>query len=614
MFTDFRWRRVTVGAALTIALTGALTGGADAHELAGTLVERHGDSPGAAETDRSFAVETADGELALHDPQPASLVGQEVVVPAGRPAAGGIAGRVRAASEARLAAAAPTGPHTLLVVMATLADVRETGFGIEEVREAVFTGRQSASSFFVQQSQGSVWLTGRMRADGDVAGWFDLPVSSAGCDEDAIAAAADGAARRAGIEPDTYDHVMYVIPHVNACDWAGMGAMPGRRTWINGNLSTYVLAHELGHNMGADHASSLRCADPQGATRAVADACTEDEYGDPLDVMGRGWFALMSSWNRIQLGQLPAAQSQAITQSGTYELAGTNDTASPGPRLILVPRKDPGRPVTSYFALELRTPGAPFDEFALEAPVINGVTVRRVPRMTAGGRSYLVDGTPETARFGDAPLVAGREIRDEAYGIAIQVTRVEAGRATVEITMPPFRDDVPPSAPLGVRAAGDTRSVSLGWQAAEDDERIDHYEIERDGVILATTPGLHLDDARLDGRRTVTYRVVAVDTSANRTASAPLRLRLNDGVAPIAPRQLKASKLRRGVRLAWTPGTDDRGVVKYVLRRDGRALSTTRGRVIFDRRVRRGRHRWSVRAVDAAGNQSAAKTVTATVR
>ena len=80
-----------------------------------------------------------------------------------------------------------------------------------------------------------------------------------GCDKEAIAAAADAAASASGFAVGAYDHVLYFMPNSPACDFGGLGELPGRRTWSNGYLDTWVIAHELGHNLGAHHANSARC-------------------------------------------------------------------------------------------------------------------------------------------------------------------------------------------------------------------------------------------------------------------------------------------------------------------------------------------------------------------
>ena len=72
---------------------------------------------------------------------------------------------------------------------------------------------------------------------------------------------------------------------MTACGWAGLAEMPGRQFWLNGDVSTRVFAHELGHNMGVHHAGSLTCTAGGVAVQMSSD-CSFDEYGDPFDVMG----------------------------------------------------------------------------------------------------------------------------------------------------------------------------------------------------------------------------------------------------------------------------------------------------------------------------------------
>lgn len=74
-----------------------------------------------------------------------------------------------------------------------------------------------------------------------------------------------------------YWHRVYVLPDMPSCTWNGLGTVGCAdssqcRAWVRGPaaLSLDSFMHELGHNMGLEHA---------GAPGA-------GEYGDGTDVMG----------------------------------------------------------------------------------------------------------------------------------------------------------------------------------------------------------------------------------------------------------------------------------------------------------------------------------------
>ncbi len=567
--------------------------------VTGTLVETHGHRPDGTEVGKSFAIRSGGGVRPLADSQPQSLIGQRVHTD-DDDAAPGLQGTVRAEGEQRLAAAVPPGPRSLLVILVTTPDAPVASATSDAARTAVFTGAASTNALYQQQSGGATRFIGLTRDDGDIAGPLAIGVATTGCNTKVLADAADAAARAAGWAVDAYDHVLYALPKTVACAWAGLGRTPGRQTWSNGDLSTRVVAHELGHNLGAAHANSYRCTDAGGAPVALSTTCETTEYGDPFDVMGLP-ARLMSSWHRAQLGQLPAGQELTARASQTVTLASSDNFATAGSRLLLVPRKEPRTAVSSWFAVELRSVLGPFDLWATADPVTTGLSVRIVPNLTLSKQSQLLDARPGTSSFADAPLQVGETIRDEAHGIAISLNSITGTAANVTVTMPQLVDDVPPSAPGDVSLSGDTNAVALGWPPADDDEAVSQYEVKRDGVLIGTTPGLRFDDARTAELTSTTYEVTAVDTSGNRGAPAVVTATLADATAPSAVPGLALSARGADVTVSWAPAQDNRAIRSYRVLRDGVFWADVTGFSSTDRPPA-GQHRYAVSAVDTAGN------------
>ena len=601
--------RAVATAVVALVLPASAMGAAT---VTGTLVEIHGHRADGTEIARSYAVDAGDRDRPLTDGhQPRSLIGQRVRV-ADRDAAPGLQGRVRAADDQRVAAGPGPGARSLLVILLTMPDAQQASATPDAARTAVFTGPASADALYEQQSAGGTRFVGRLRDDGDVTGPLQIPVVIAGCDYWAIAAAADAAARSAGWEPSAYDHVLYALPGNGSCDWGGLGDLPGRHTWINGALTTSLVAHELGHNLGAHHANAYRCTDG-GSPVTLSGSCTSSEYGDPFDVMGLN-AVLMSSWHRAQVGQLPAAQQVTTQYSQTVTLISSDDFTASGPRMLLIPRKDPGAAVTSWIALELRSSRAPFDVWTLGAPVTTGVSARIVPDLTSVTQTQLLDARPATNTSRDAALQPGESLRDEAHGITISVGTIAGGTATVAVMMRPLVDDVAPSPPQNLASSGDTNAAMLRWSAATDDDAVDHYDVERDAATIGATRGLSFGDARVAELTAPVYRVIAVDRSGNRTASAPLNVVLPDATPPSTVPRLKATASRAGVALSWSPAQDNRAVRSYRVVRDGVRVAQLSQTAYSDRRAGTGSHRYQVSAEDPAGNlgaPAAAKVVVA---
>src|SRR5207245_2519050 len=106
-----------------------------------------------------------------------------------------------------------------------------------------------------EMSYGTLVLEGKVRSDGDVFGWYTLPVKSDVCDPDHWAVSAVVKAKADGVDLLGYDHLVFMFPTVSSCGWLGLGQQPGQYTWISG-ASLPAINHEIGHNFGLTHASS----------------------------------------------------------------------------------------------------------------------------------------------------------------------------------------------------------------------------------------------------------------------------------------------------------------------------------------------------------------------
>ena len=583
--------------------------GAGAATFSGTLVERHGDpAPASAVADPrvDYVLATQDGTVALEPAQDPELVGQRVVVrdDSVQP---GLQGRATPQSTERLVAAGALGPLKVAVVLANFSDNRATPFTADQIRATVFaTSGPSVNTFYQQQSGGATSVVGRDSSAGDVYGWYQLPMASTGCDTRQMATRARSAAAAEGTDLSTYDHVVYFFPTASACSFGGLGALPGKESWINGYNSVRIITHELGHNLGVHHASSYTCTGGNGERVSLSSSCTSSEYGDPVDVMGTG-SNLMSGFHRARLGQLPAARQRTIKAEGTYALGSLNDPAAIAPGLLLVPRRITGRPVTQHFALDTRTAGTPFDVFSASAPSATGVTVRLVPLLTAATQTQLVDTTPATATVADAPLQPGQTFTDPLTGIVIRAVLNPDGTTSVFVHPSDAPDTQPPTPPGNLGATADGDAQILSWTESDDDLGVARYEIFRGGTLIATTQGTSFRDAAPSGD-TVTYRVDAVDAAENR-ASTTRSVALPDDVAPGPVTSLSASRTGTTVTLRWGAASDNRGVTQYRVSRDDAAPRSVTGLEDVDATAGSGEHTYTVTAVDARGNAGPATRI-----
>jgi parallel beta-helix repeat protein len=175
-------------------------------------------------------------------------------------------------------------------------------------------------------------------------------------------------------------------------------------------------------------------------------------------------------------------------------------------------------------------------------------------------------------------------------------------------------DSIAPSAPVLLRAVSGTATrVDLAWGAATDNVGVSSYTVKRNGVVVATTGGMTWSDASMQQATRYTYQVLAVDAAGNQSSgSNVLELAWNnsqataDTVAPTIPVALRASATTSStIDLAWNAATDNVGVVRYKVYRDGAFLRNVIAPSISDVRLTTGKsYRYFVVAMDAAGNIS----------
>lgn len=461
------------------------------------------------------------------------------------------------------------------------------------MRGVFFTNTRSVASYYTELANG------KMVMSGDVFGYLTLTINTSSCDYAGWGSAARQAAVVAGINLSAYTNVVHAFTKQSSCWWGGMGQLPGRYTWLNGNMSLYVVNHELGHNFGAHHASSLTCT-RSGSRVAYSSNCTADEYGDPFDVMGYGGERHMQSWHRKQLGFLTTADQQTVTLNGRYAVS-TAEIEGGSPRILRVTR-----PSGKYYYLELRQPYGLFDNFTSTAAAVTGVMIRVAPD-TKVTQSELIDAHPETSTFSDAPLKPGETFTDSINGISIGTTSISPTGAQLRIQVGP--DIVAPSTPTNFKAAvASANSIKLSWTASSDDLEVTGYRVSRDGAELAIASGTsYTDGLNLAQGTTYTYAVSAIDGGGNASPQATTTHLVPDTIAPTEPGTPAAVQSDiRSVGVSWTAATDNVGVAGYAVTRNGVPLVTTGATVmsIVDTSVMDGfAYQYAIRAFDAAGNR-----------
>lgn len=211
---------------------------------------------------------------------------------------------------------------------------------------------------------------------------------------DALALAAD-----AGFVVSSYTNDIVGFASVYS-GWAGRGYVGSRGTWLNGNFSLRVTAHELGHNYGSQHAnawqtSALNPLDPGG---------TSIEYGNPFDVMGQGGGVAnhINAWNKSRFNWLLPMAAPTVTTSGTYRIQALEPVVSSGLQAVRVARS-----TSRAYWLEYR-------------PALNTAHTRDGLSLNWDGpasKSQLLDLTPGDGNRSNSTLIIGRTLSDAYAGL-----------------------------------------------------------------------------------------------------------------------------------------------------------------------------------------------------
>ena len=168
----------------------------------------------------------------------------------------------------------------------------------------------------------------------------------------------------------------------------------------------------------------------------------------------------------------------------------------------------------------------------------------------------------------------------------------------------------PPSVPGQLRAAAQSSSeVALAWQPSTSEAGAVAYEYFRGGARLGRTEETSVVDSELRSGTQYCYAVRAVDLAGRTsTPSAAACAQTHDTNPPSPPSGVAAAALPGNVaELSWRPSTDDVGVAGYEIFRAEVRVATVKGTAVREEKLASGKeHCWTVKAVDAAGNRSAA--------
>lgn len=171
-------------------------------------------------------------------------------------------------------------------------------------------------------------------------------------------------------------------------------------------------------------------------------------------------------------------------------------------------------------------------------------------------------------------------------------------------------DSKPPSAPAGLCVSYRTfTSLSLSWNKSEDNTGVKGYQVFRDGrKIVSVTKTSYINTGLVPGQG-YTYSIKAYDAAGNLSeGSIPLKVStVSDLKPPSAPSGMSVSYTGyTSVNLIWEPSSDNVGIKKYEVYRNGTKVTTAvKAGCICKGLAPGGKYTFTVKAIDTAGNYSA---------
>jgi hypothetical protein len=444
---------------------------------------------------------------------------------------------------------------------------------------------------------------GQLSFSGDVVGPFTIDARATdACNPSAWGLQAEAAAAASGVDPASYARKIYVMPD-NSCPASGYGTTGGSpsRAWVFACSIPGVYAHEIGHNLGMDHASDLT-----------------SEFGDWTDPMAVSTNQLrgLNAPHRQQLGWLAADRLLQITQSGYYDVAplSIDPATATAPQAIAIRKPDSGE----YYYLSYRISEG-FDNNISGWYRDHRLSVHRYKGDGSSTNTYLVAGLADGEHFVDQ--ANGDTVTMVSHSVTHATARVEFSSpcpvATPSVSLTP-RDQRGPagagakyvisvsntdgsSCPPSTIALKAT--VPGGWDAA----------VSPASLTVAAGAG---GSAELTVRSTSsaspgTYGV-SVDlsdaaTPSHGTLASGSYTVEGDTVAPSAPSGLIVTtnqKLKQ-IDLSWNASSDNVGVTSYSVVRNGAAVGLAKTTKWADSTWSpNATYTYSVVAYDQAGNAS----------
>jgi M6 family metalloprotease-like protein len=345
-----------------------------------------------------------------------------------------------------------TGVQKIVVVMVNfLSSSIPAGVNSASIGTIVTGGGHSLTGYWNEASYG------KTSATADVFGPYNLGADYTGSDYTTIQnAAINAAANTGGVNFGNYTHVVIIMPNgfpvgggLGTVGCTGLtspttGAFTAGVVWLRADfvspndVGVCAFAHENGHNMGLNHASTESYGSvPLGSFGTVP---THNEYGSYFSLMsqcltdnGTTLLGHYDAQHKVQLGWFAAANYQNVTSSGNFVLANT-ETSNAGLQAIRVQR---GAGSNIWLWLEYRAATGYDSTFsALSSQIYSGAMIHFEDpnNATYAGYTRLLNFTaPANPDFSQPSLAVGQTWSDPYSLLTINPTSIDGSGLHVNI-------------------------------------------------------------------------------------------------------------------------------------------------------------------------------------
>jgi Ricin-type beta-trefoil lectin domain/Gametolysin peptidase M11 len=346
--------------------------------------------------------------------------------------------------QGRAAAQSPD-VHRVLVIPLHIAGRAPTVVDRGQVAQALFGATDSVASRYRTLSYGRLTFAGSER---DIIEPVALsePPDVCGTGLAHLADATESELQRRGLSWSSYQHLVFILPKDMPCAWAGLGDIGGKRVWLKAT-TVKAFQHELGHNLGMDHAVLWGKPGAEGS--------------DFMGSADRG----LNAPHIVEMGWLAGDQGKVVELMAAADVTVETLEADPGqsalPKIAIV---RPASGANTYY-LSYRAAG---DDKVLPAEFSRGLNIHIAdPTHHMSRLTYFVRSLGDGESYHDGPMLL-QQLSHNADRVIFRVSFAGTGAA-----LPAG----PPPSPLGtLQSLASGKCLDLPGGQSSDGTAVIQYD------------------------------------------------------------------------------------------------------------------------------------------